>query len=45
MTLDSASVVGLGKLGSPLAAAIANRGITVVGYDRNTLRMISFAVG
>jgi len=29
------SVIGLGKLGSPLAAVIAHRGHTVVGVDRN----------
>ena len=27
------SIVGLGKLGAPLAAALANRGLTVVGVD------------
>lgn len=29
------AVIGLGKLGLPLAALLANRGFSVVGYDKN----------
>ncbi len=32
-SFDRVSVVGLGKLGSPIAAALAHRGFTVVGVD------------
>ena len=31
--IKTASVVGLGKLGAPMAAAIAARGLTVIGVD------------
>src|SRR5258707_1101211 len=34
-TLPSVSVVGLGKLGAPLAAVLASRGFTVTGLDVN----------
>eukprot|EP01034_Spumella_vulgaris_P004026 gene4026-5144_t len=34
-TLPRVSVVGLGKLGAPLAAVLASRGFTVVGLDVN----------
>src|SRR5208282_4080599 len=30
-----ASVIGLGKLGSPLAACLAARGVTVIGVDQD----------
>lgn len=33
--MDTISVVGLGKLGLPLAAAIASRGMSVIGYDND----------
>ena len=32
-TLPRVSVVGLGKLGAPLAAVLASRGFTVIGLD------------
>ena len=31
--LPRVSVVGLGKLGAPLAAVLASRGFTVIGLD------------
>ena len=34
-TLPRVSVVGLGKLGAPLAAVLASRGFTVIGLDVN----------
>lgn len=37
------SVVGLGKLGSPLAALFAYRGLDVVGYDSNPQRIVDLA--
>jgi len=37
------AVIGLGKLGTPLLAAIASRGISVTGVDKNTT--ISEALG
>lgn len=33
MELTTASVIGLGKLGAPMAAAIASRGLYVIGVD------------
>lgn len=35
MTIKSVSVIGLGKLGTPLLAAIAQRGFNVIGVDIN----------
>jgi UDPglucose 6-dehydrogenase len=34
-TLPRVSVIGLGKLGAPLAAVLAHRGFTVIGLDVN----------
>ena len=34
-TLPRVSVVGLGKLGAPLAAVLASRGFSVIGLDVN----------
>ena len=34
-TLPRVSVVGLGKLGAPLAAVLASRGFTIIGLDVN----------
>lgn len=39
------SIVGLGKLGLPLAAAIASRGYEVVGYDRDEAKQKSLLKG
>jgi UDPglucose 6-dehydrogenase len=39
------SVVGLGKLGSPLAALFASRGIDVFGYDSNPNRIHELSTG
>lgn len=35
MTIGSAAVIGLGKLGMPMAACLAARGLRVVGADMN----------
>ena len=32
--IDTISVIGLGKLGSPLAAVLASRGFKVIGVDK-----------
>jgi UDPglucose 6-dehydrogenase len=34
--IDRVSVVGLGKLGSPLAAVLASKGFSVIGVDTDT---------
>jgi UDPglucose 6-dehydrogenase len=34
-SLPRVSVIGLGKLGAPLAAVLASRGFTVIGLDVN----------
>jgi UDPglucose 6-dehydrogenase len=39
------SVVGLGKLGAPLAAVLASRGFTVIGTDRNPKLVAALAAG
>ena len=35
MVMNSVSVFGIGKLGLPLAAALANKGYHVIGMDMN----------
>jgi UDPglucose 6-dehydrogenase len=39
------SVVGLGKLGSPLAAVFASKGFHVVGYDLNPAAVAALSAG
>lgn len=39
------SVCGLGKLGAPMAAAIASRGFDVVGYDVRAEPVVALAAG
>ena len=38
-------VIGLGKLGSPLAAVLASKGHTVIGVDRNDYFVDSINAG
>lgn len=40
-----ASVIGLGKLGSPLAAVLASRGLTVIGADTDPAKVAALAAG
>jgi 3-hydroxyisobutyrate dehydrogenase-like beta-hydroxyacid dehydrogenase len=35
------SIIGLGKLGAPMAAVMAHKGNTVVGVSRNALGFVS----
>jgi UDPglucose 6-dehydrogenase len=44
-TLPRVSVVGLGKLGAPLAAVLASRGFTVIGLDVNKTLVDSMNAG
>jgi UDPglucose 6-dehydrogenase len=39
------SVIGLGKLGSPLAAVLASQGFEVLGVDRNPKSVAALALG
>lgn len=43
--LPRVSVIGLGKLGSPLAAVLASRGFTVIGLDVNKVLVDSLNAG
>lgn len=43
--IESISVVGLGKLGSPLCAVLANSGANVVGIDRDRTRVLALGEG
>ena len=44
-TLPRVSVVGLGKLGAPLAAVLASRGFTVIGLDVSKVLVDSLNAG
>jgi len=33
--METVSVIGLGKLGAPLAACLAHKGFPVIGVDHN----------
>jgi UDPglucose 6-dehydrogenase len=44
-TLPRISVIGLGKLGAPLAAVLASRGFTVIGLDVNKVLVDSLNAG
>ena len=44
-TLPRVSVVGLGKLGAPLAAVLASRGFTVIGHDVSKVLVDSLNAG
>jgi UDPglucose 6-dehydrogenase len=44
-TLPPISVIGLGKLGAPLAAVLASRGFTVIGLDVNKVLVDSLNAG
>jgi UDPglucose 6-dehydrogenase len=42
---EGISVIGLGKLGAPLAAALASRGLQVVGVDADTAKVEALQQG
>ena len=44
-TLPRVSVIGLGKLGAPLAAVLASRGFTVIGHDVSKVLVDSLNAG
>jgi UDPglucose 6-dehydrogenase len=44
-TLPRVSVIGLGKLGAPLASVLASRGFTVIGLDVNKVLVDSLNAG
>ena len=44
-TLPRVSVVGLGKLGAPLAAVLASRGFIVIGLDVSKVLVDSLNAG
>ena len=44
-TLPRISVIGLGKLGAPLASVLASRGFTVIGLDVNKVLVDSLNAG
>ena len=41
----SVSVIGLGKLGAPMVAAMAARGILAIGVDSDTAKVEAIAQG
>jgi UDPglucose 6-dehydrogenase len=45
METKSISVVGLGKLGAPMAAALAAKGLTVVGVDADSAKVEAIRAG
>jgi UDPglucose 6-dehydrogenase len=45
METASISVVGLGKLGAPMAAALAAKGLTVVGVDADSAKVEAIRAG
>ncbi len=44
-TLPRVNVVGLGKLGAPLAAVLASRGFSVIGLDVNKVLVDALNAG
>lgn len=40
--IQTASIIGLGKLGAPMAAAVASRGLRVIGVDLDTAKVETF---
>jgi UDPglucose 6-dehydrogenase len=45
MELTTASVIGLGKLGAPMAAAIASKGLYVIGVDVDVRKVEALSSG
>ena len=45
MPIQRVAVIGLGKLGAPMALAFASRGFTVVGVDRDSRAVKAMRAG